>query len=176
MIFCPTKLPGVFVIEPEKRGDDRGFFARSFCRQEFEANGLNPHVSQCNISFTRSKGTLRGMHFQAAPYAEAKLVRCTRGTIYDVIIDLRVQSSAFKQHVAVELSAENHKMIYVPEGCAHGFQTMEDDTEVFYQMSQDYAPDYARGVRWNDPAFGIEWPHAEPIILQRDRSYPDFTR
>jgi dTDP-4-dehydrorhamnose 3,5-epimerase len=162
------------VIELEKRADQRGFFARTFCQQEFEAHGLNSRVAQCNVSFNKRKGTLRGMHFQAAPFAEAKLVRCTSGSIYDVIIDLRAPSATFKQNFAVELSAENGKMLYVPEEFAHGFQTLEDDTEVFYQMSRHYSAEHARGVRWNDPAFGIEWPAGGRIIIDRDQEYPDF--
>jgi dTDP-4-dehydrorhamnose 3,5-epimerase len=131
-------------------------------------------VAQCNVSFNKRKGTLRGMHFQAAPFAEAKLVRCTSGSIYDVIIDLRPFSPTFKQNFAVELSAKNRKMLYIPEEFAHGFQTLEDDTEVFYQMSQSYSAEHARGVRWNDPAFGIEWPAGGRIIIDRDQEYPDF--
>lgn len=174
MIFTETKLPGAFVIELEKHADQRGFFARTFCREEFATHGLNAQVVQCNVSFNKCKGTLRGMHFQAAPFAEAKLVRCTSGSIYDVIIDLRPSSPMFKRHYALELSAKNGKMLYIPEEFAHGFQTLEDDTEVFYQMSQTFSPEHARGVRWNDPAFGIEWPEDERIILERDRNYPDF--
>ncbi len=174
MIFTETKLPGAYVIEVEKREDQRGFFGRTFCREEFEAHGLNSQVVQCNTSFNKRKGTLRGMHFQAVPFAEAKLVRCTSGSIYDVIIDLRPASRTFKQHFAVELSAANQRMLYIPENMAHGFQTLEDDTEVFYQMSQMFSAEHARGVRWNDPAFGIEWPADERIITERDRNYPDF--
>ncbi len=174
MIFTETKLPGAYVIEVEKREDQRGFFGRTFCREEFEAHGLNSQVVQCNTSFNKRKGTLRGMHFQAVPFAEAKLVRCTSGSIYDVIIDLRPTSRTFKQHFAVELSAANQRMLYIPENMAHGFQTLEDDTEVFYQMSQMFSAEHARGVRWNDPAFGIEWPADERIITERDRNYPDF--
>ncbi len=174
MIFTETKLPGAYVIEVEKREDQRGFFGRTFCREEFEAHGLNSQVVQCNTSFNKRKGTLRGMHFQAVPFDEAKLVRCTSGSIYDVIIDLRPASRTFKQHFAVELSAANHRMLYIPENMAHGFQTLEDDTEVFYQMSQMFSAEHARGVRWNDPAFGIEWPADERIITERDRNYPDF--
>jgi len=162
------------VIEPEMHEDDRGFFARTFCRREFEARGLNPQVVQCNVSFNKRKGSLRGMHFQASPYSEAKLVRCTAGSIYDVIIDLRASSSAFRKHFGVELSARNRKMLYIPEEFAHGFQTLEDDTEVFYQMSQYYSPEHSGGVRWDDPAFGISWPPGERIIIERDRTYPDF--
>ena len=174
MIFTETKLRGAFVIELEPHADQRGFFARTFCRKEFEAHSIDAHVEQCNISFNKRKGTLRGMHFQAAPFAEAKLVRCTSGSIYDVIIDLRPSSPTFKQHVAVELSAENRTMLFIPEGFAHGFQTLRDDTEVFYQMGQPFSAEHARGVRWNDPAFGIEWPKGERIIIERDRNYPDF--
>jgi dTDP-4-dehydrorhamnose 3,5-epimerase len=174
LIFRETKLPGAFVIEQERNEDGRGFFARTFCRAEFEEHGMNPDVAQCNVSFNKRKGTLRGMHYQVQPFAEAKLVRCASGAIFDVIIDLRESSSTFCQHVAIELCARTGKMLYIPEGFAHGFQTLEDSTEVFYQMSKPYAADCARGVRWNDPAFGIEWPPAERIILDRDRSYPDF--
>ena len=174
MIFAETKLTGAFVIEMERRTDERGFFARTFCRQEFEAHGLNPEVVQCNVSFNERKGTLRGMHYQAAPFAEAKLVRCTSGSIYDVIIDLRPTSATFKKHFAVELSGENGRMLYIPEDFAHGFQTLQNDTEVFYQMAQRYSAEHARGVRWNDPAFGIEWPEGERIIIERDQNYPDF--
>jgi len=174
LIFTQTKLPGAYVIEVEKREDQRGFFGRTFCREEFEGHGLNSQVVQCNISFNKRKGTLRGMHLQAAPFGEVKLVRCTSGSIYDVIIDLRPASRTFKQHFAVELSAANHRMLYIPADMAHGFQTLEEDTEVFYQMSQIFSVEHARGVRWNDPAFGIEWPAGERIILERDRNYPDF--
>lgn len=174
MIFTETPLRGAFIITPELLADERGFFARTWCEREFCAHGLNPRLTQCNISFNRKRGTLRGMHYQAKPYEEAKLVRCTMGAIYDVIIDLRPQSPTFRQHIAVVLTAHNRTMLYVPEGFAHGFQTLEDDTEVFYQMSQSYAPAYARGVRWNDPMFGIPWPMAECIISERDRHFPDF--
>jgi dTDP-4-dehydrorhamnose 3,5-epimerase len=167
-------LAGAFVIELERRMDQRGFFARTFCQQEFEAHGLKTQVAQCNVSFNKRKGTLRGMHYQAAPFAEAKLVRCTSGSIYDVIIDLRRASATFKQYFAVELSVENGRMLYIPEDFAHGFQTLQDDTEVFYQMAQRYSAEHARGVRWNDPAFGIEWPEDERIIIERDQNYPNF--
>jgi dTDP-4-dehydrorhamnose 3,5-epimerase len=174
LIFTATKLAGAFVIEPERKEDRRGFFARTFCQAEFAEHGLDARVVQCNISFNKRKGTLRGMHFQMAPRAEVKVVRCTAGAIYDVIIDLRRESPSFLRHEAIELSADNRKMLYIPEGFAHGFQTMADDSEVFYQMSQEYAAEYARGVRWDDPAFGIEWPPADRVILERDRTYPDF--
>lgn len=175
MIFTETRLKGAFVLDLEKREDSRGFFARSWCRHEFEAHHLNPNIAQCNVSFNRAKGTLRGMHYQAAPFKEAKLVRCTAGAIYDVIIDLRRDSATYLRHVGEVLSAANHRMLYVPEGFAHGFQTLEDDTEVFYQMSQFHSPEHARGVRYNDPAFGIEWLLGSPVLADRDRDYPDFT-
>lgn len=174
MIFIETTLKGAFIIELEKVEDERGFFARTWCQQEFAARGLNPRLVQCSLSFNRKRGTLRGMHYQTNPYEEAKLVRCTRGAIYDVIIDLRSDSSTFMRWVAVELTADNRRMLYIPEKFAHGFQTLEDSTEVFYHMSEFYAPEYARGVRWNDPAFGIRWPGAERIISHKDRQYPDF--
>lgn len=174
MIFTETKIKGAFIIEPERLEDERGFFARTWCQREFEARGLNTRLVQCNISFNKKKGTLRGMHYQAKPYEEAKLVRCTLGAIYDVIIDLCPDSPTFKQWVAVELNAENRKMFYIPEGMAHGFQTLADNTEVFYQMSEFYYPDYARGIRWNDPSLGIEWPIKQIIISSRDKSYPIF--
>jgi dTDP-4-dehydrorhamnose 3,5-epimerase len=174
VIFTETRLKGAFVLELQKREDDRGFFARSWCRQEFEAHHLNTAIVQCNVSFNRRKGTLRGMHYQAPPFEEAKLVRCTAGALYDVIIDLRRDSATYKQHVGEVLSAANHKMLYVPEGFAHGFQTLADNTEIFYQMSQLYSPEHARGVRYNDPAFGIQWMIGEPVIADRDRDYPDF--
>ncbi len=154
--------------------DERGFFARSWCQREFADHGLNPKLAQCNISVTSLKGTLRGLHFQAAPFAEAKLVRCTRGSIYDVVVDLRPSSAAFRDWTAVFLRAEKHNMVYVPEGCGHGFLTLEDDVEVFYQMSEVYSAPAARGVRWNDPAFQIAWPEKVEVISERDRTYPDF--
>jgi len=174
MIFVETNLQGACVVRIQRFEDDRGFFARTWCRREFAARELVAGLVQCSISFNQRKGTLRGMHYQAEPFQEAKLIRCTRGSIYDVSIDLRPWSPTFKQHVGVVLSADNRDALYVPEGCAHGFQTLEDDTEVFYQMTEFYAPEHARGVRWNDPAFGIQWPDSEPTILERDGSYPDY--
>ncbi len=174
MIFTAMALQGAFIITPERLEDERGFFARTWCQHEFAVHGLNPCLVQCSISFNKKKGTLRGMHYQAQPHAEAKLVRCTRGAMYDVIIDLRADSPTFRQWAAVDLTADNHCLLYVPEGYAHGFQTLVDDTEVFYQMSEFYTPHHARGVRWDDPAFGIQWPPGDRIISQRDRSYPDF--
>ena len=172
MKFIETRLKGAFIIEPERLEDERGFFARTFCQKEFEAHGLNPRMVQCNSSYNKHKGTLRGMHYQAAPMAEAKLVRCTRGAIYDVIIDMRHESPTYCKWLAEELNAENSKMIYIPEGFAHGFQTLEDDTEVFYQMSEFYSPEHARGVRWDDPIFGIEWHLNTKIISENDQNYP----
>jgi dTDP-4-dehydrorhamnose 3,5-epimerase len=174
VIFIETALKGAFIIEPEQLTDERGFFARTWCQREFTVHGLNPRLVQCSVSFNRKKGTLRGMHYQAKPYEEAKLIRCPRGAIYDVIIDLRLDSPTFKQWVAFELTANNGLILYVPEGYAHGFQTLEDCTEVFYQISEFYTSTFSRGVRWNDPAFAIQWPLAERIISERDQSYPDF--
>jgi dTDP-4-dehydrorhamnose 3,5-epimerase len=175
MIFNQTTIPGVFEIDLDPHADERGFFARSWCQKEFEGHGLNPRMVQCNISFNTRKGTLRGMHDQAAPHAEAKVVRCTAGAIYDVVIDLRPQSATFRQWFATALSAENRRMLYVPEGCAHGFLTLADATEVFYQMSEFYHPELTRGFRWNDPAFAIAWPEKVEVISERDRTYPDFS-
>jgi dTDP-4-dehydrorhamnose 3,5-epimerase len=175
VIFKATPLKSAYMIELQRLEDERGFFARAWCQQEFEAHGLNPRLVQCNISFNHKKGTLRGMHYQAAPFEEAKLVRCTSGALYDVIIDLRPESPTYKQHFGVSLTPEARNMLYIPEGFAHGFLTLADNTEIFYQMSEFYAPDHARGVRWNDPAFSIEWPGAVQVISERDANYPDFT-
>jgi dTDP-4-dehydrorhamnose 3,5-epimerase len=174
MKFVETELKGAFVVEPDRLVDERGFFARTWCRKEFEQHCLNPNLAQCNISFNCQKGTLRGMHYQVSPFEEAKLVRCTMGAIYDVIIDLRSDSETFMCWISVELSAENRKMIYIPEGFAHGFQTLENDTEVFYQMSEFYTPGYTRGVRWNDPNFKIEWPDDIRTISIKDKNIDDF--
>ncbi|MDE3179938.1 MAG: dTDP-4-dehydrorhamnose 3,5-epimerase [Acidobacteriota bacterium] len=175
MIFAETKLRDVFIIEPERLQDDRGFFARTFCQEEFRAHGLKTEFSQCSVSYNAKKGTLRGMHYQTAPYEEAKLVRCTRGAIYDVAFDLRPGSSTLRQWAAAELTAGNRRMLYVPEGCAHGFQTLEDETEVFYQISTPFHPESARGLRWNDPAFAIDWPLPNPILSKRDGSLPEIS-
>ncbi len=174
MKFIEAALPGVFVIEPEPVEDERGFFARTFCAREFEQQGLDARLMQCSISFNPSKGTLRGMHYQAPPLAEAKLVRCTRGAIFDVVVDLRLDSPTYKQWFAAHLSAENYRALYIPQGLAHGFQTLADATEVAYQMSEYFHADSARGVRWDDPAFGIQWPDDVRIISAKDRAYPDF--
>ncbi|HUN56715.1 MAG TPA: dTDP-4-dehydrorhamnose 3,5-epimerase [Candidatus Binataceae bacterium] len=174
MKFVETELPGAFVIEPEPLRDPRGFFARTFCAHEFAGRGLDPRIVQCSVSFNHRHGTLRGMHYQSAPFEETKLVRCTAGSIYDVILDLRHSSPTFRRWIAVNLSAANRRMLYVPAGMAHGFQTLEDASEVFYQISQPYSPEHARGVRWNDPIFAITWPLADPALSERDRTYPDF--
>ena len=174
MVFTETDLAPALIVDIEPHEDERGFFARSWCRQEFEARGLNSRLVQCNVSCNRRKGTLRGMHYQLAPCAEAKLVRCTSGAIYDVIVDLRPESPTFRRYFGVVLTAENHRALYVPEEFAHGFLTLTDDSEVFYQMSEFYEPAAARGVRWNDPAFGISWPEPVMIVSERDRTYPDY--
>ena len=176
MIFTPTPLAGAFVIEPEPLEDARGLFARTWCQRELAARGLDTRIAQCSTSFNKRKGTLRGMHYQAAPFAETKIVRCTRGSLYDAIIDLRPDSPTFTRSFTTVLSADNRKAMYVPAGFAHGFQTLEDDTEVFYQMSDFYSAEHSRGVRWNDPAFGLQWPPDERTIVDRDRAYPDFRR
>lgn len=174
MIFLATKLPGVHEIHIEAKRDERGFFARTCCQTEFEAQGLSAKFVQCSVSFSTRKGTLRGVHYQIAPYEEAKLIRCTRGSVYDVIVDLRSSSPTFKHWIAVVLKADDRNMIYVPEGCAHGFLTLEDETEVYYEISQFWNAEAARGVRWNDPAFQIQWPASVEVISERDRTYPDF--
>ena len=177
MVFRETDLKGAFLIELELRSDERGGFGRSYCRREFEERGLDPRVVQCNVSHNRKRGTLRGMHYQEAPHEEAKLIRCARGAMYNVIVDLRPDSPTFRRWTAIELTAEAgkpSKMVYVPQGFANGFLTLEDDTEVFYQMSAFFAPEAARGFRWNDPAFVITWPEPVRVISDRDRNYPDF--
>jgi len=174
MIFSQTKLLGVLTVALEPNIDGRGFFARTWCQKEFSEHGLDSRLVQCSVSYNERKGTLRGLHYQAAPYAEAKLVRCTQGAIYDVIVDLRPQSQTYKDWIAMILEAEKRNMVYVPEGCAHGFLSLEEKTEVFYQMSEFYHPELSRGVRWNDPTFKIEWPAKVEVISERDRSYPDF--
>jgi dTDP-4-dehydrorhamnose 3,5-epimerase len=174
VIFRETAVAGVWIVEPEPRVDERGFFARTWCAEEFRAHGLNGELAQVSVSYNHRRGTLRGLHYQAAPHAEAKLVRCTRGAIWDVAVDLRPESPTFLRHAAVVLDADNRLALYVPEGCAHGFQTLADASEVLYQMSTAYVPPAARGVRWDDPAFAIPWPPAERIIAARDRAYPDF--
>lgn len=176
MIFQEAKLKGAYIIEPERLEDERGFFARTFCQKEFEKQGLNFRIVQSSISFNKKNATLRGMHYQAAPYEEVKIVSCVRGAMYDVIIDLRPHSSTYLQWLAVELSGLNHKMLYIPKGFAHGFQTLADDTVVLYQMSEFYHPESAHGVRWNDPTFGIKWPLSNSVISEKDMNYKDFRR
>jgi dTDP-4-dehydrorhamnose 3,5-epimerase len=176
MTFRELELPGAFLIELDRIEDERGFFARTFCRDEFAEHGLATEIVQANTAFNRRNGTLRGMHFQAAPHEEAKLVRCTRGAVYDVIVDLRRDSPTFTRWVSVELTVEKDTMLYVPEGFAHGYQTLEDETETSYLMSQRYEPSAGRGVRWDDPAFGIEWPdEGDRTMNERDRTWPDFS-
>ena len=174
MKVLPTPIAGAWLLEIEPIADERGFFARSLCVESLEAQGLEGRMVQQSVSFNRQRGTLRGMHYQIAPHEEIKLVRVTRGRIHDVLLDLRPDSPGYLRWHTVELSADNHRTLYIPKGVAHGFQTLEDTTEVFYQMAQAYVPGYARGVRWNDPAFAIDWPLAPSIISERDRGYPDY--
>lgn len=177
MIFNETPLAGVFMIDLEPAEDNRGSFARTFDVEEFAARGLEARVAQCSVSFNVNAGTLRGMHYQMAPRGETKLVRCSRGAIYDVVIDLRPKSPTYCGWFGIELTQANGRLLYVPVGCAHGFQTLTDDTEVEYQISEPYSPEHARGVRWDDPAFGIDWPStAERTMSERDRTYADFVR
>jgi dTDP-4-dehydrorhamnose 3,5-epimerase len=176
MFFTQTRVKGAFLVDLDRIEDERGFFARSWCRREFEAYGLNPCVNQCNVSRNRVAGTLRGIHFQTHPHEEAKLVRCTKGAIYDVVVDLRKGSETFLQHDGFVLTDNNHRALYVPEGCGHGFLTLADDTEVFYQMSQFYEPTAGRGLRWNDPMLEIPWPRPVRMVSERDRTYPDLER
>lgn len=174
MIFLETPLQGAYVIEVEKLEDERGFFARSWCVREFATKGLDPHLVQCNVSFNKRKGTLRGLHYQIPPHAEVKLVRCTKGSLFDVIVDLRKDSPTFLKWVGVELTASNHRMLYIPKLFAHGFQTLEDDTEIFYQMSEFYEPAASKGLRWNDPRLDISWPDIGGVMSQKDQAYPDL--
>ena len=174
MIFTETRLKGSFLVDLEKLEDSRGFFARTWCQRECEKFGINFTPVQCNISYNKTKGTLRGMHFQSTPHEEAKLVSCIKGGIFDVIIDLRSGSPTFLQHITAVLTAENYRMLYIPKGFAHGFQTLQNDTEVFYQMSEFYTSEYSQGVRWNDPAFGIKWPDDVRLVSDRDQRYQDF--
>jgi dTDP-4-dehydrorhamnose 3,5-epimerase len=176
MIFKKTTIMGAYVVGIEPRGDERGFFARGFCRKEFEAHGLNPNIAQANIGVSRQRGTLRGLHYQVPPHAEAKLVRCTAGAVFDVIVDLRPASASYRKWLGVELAADTRTMLYVPEGCAHGYLTLADDTEIFYLVSQFYSAGAERGLRWNDPAFGIEWPITQALVISdKDRRWPDWS-
>lgn len=172
MIFTETLLKGAYIIDVERLEDDRGFFGRSFCKNEFEKYGLNNNIVQSNISFNTKKATLRGMHMQAAPNGEEKLIRCTRGAIYDVIIDMRKNSTTFGKWFGIELTADNYKMLYIPKEFAHGFITLEDNTETSYQMTEYFTPGASKGYRWNDPAFGIQWPITPKIISEKDRMFP----
>ena len=174
MIFNETELKGAYIIEIEKLTDQRGFFARSWCQNEFKDHGLTTRLVQANVSYNKKTGTLRGMHYQLSPYEETKLVRCTRGSIYDVIIDLRQDSLTYTQWIGVELTAENYNMLYVPKNFAHGFITLEDNTEITYQVSQFYTPGSERGIRWDDPAFGIDWPMKVKVISDKDKNWPDY--
>jgi dTDP-4-dehydrorhamnose 3,5-epimerase len=174
MIFTQTKLHGAYIIDIEPKADQRGFFARAWCQQEFEAHGLNPSVVQINVGFSHKRGTLRGMHYQTAPCAEVKLVRCSRGAIYDVIIDLREDSPTHKQWIGLELTQDNHNMLYVPEGFAHGYITLADNSEMSYQTSQFFSREHATGIRYNDPAFAIDWPIQAQVISEQDRNWPDY--
>jgi dTDP-4-dehydrorhamnose 3,5-epimerase len=176
MIFSETAIPGVWTLDLERREDSRGFFARTYCEHEFASHGLLTRFVQCNISSNTRRGTLRGMHFQREPRPEVKLVRCTRGAVYDVVVDLRPESPAYCRWMAVELTAENRRALYIPAGIAHGFQTLVDDTELYYHMGEFYDPALAAGVRWNDPAFAIDWPIADPILSDKDTAYPDYGR
>jgi len=176
MRFTPTTVHGAYLVEIDRHTDDRGFFGRGWCKREFESKSLTPDLAQANIGFSHKRGTLRGLHYQVEPYQEAKLVRCTMGAIYDVVVDLRCDSPTWCQWYGVELTAQNRCMLYVPEGCAHGYQTLVDDTEIFYQTSQFYAPEYARGVRYDDPVFQIHWPSAVEVISDGDRQWPLYTR
>lgn len=174
MIFTEIPLHGAFVITPDKAADDRGFFARTWCAQAFADRGLDSRLAQCSVSFNRRAGTLRGMHHQVAPHEETKLVRCTRGRLFDVIIDLRPESATYLGHHGITLAADEHDMVYVPAGFAHGFVTLEDETEVFYQISTPHVPAAGRGIRWDDPVFAIAWPVSPRVISERDRGFPDF--
>jgi dTDP-4-dehydrorhamnose 3,5-epimerase len=174
MIFTETKIKGVYIIEPELLTDERGFFARSFCKEEFQKHGLDTDIVQCNISYNKKKGTLRGMHYQVPPFEEAKVVSCTKGSIYDVVVDLRRDSPTYCYWHAEELSADTYRMLFIPKSCAHGFQTLEDNCIVYYQMGEYYHPECARGIRWNDPSIRIVWPVPAMIISEKDKNYGDF--
>jgi dTDP-4-dehydrorhamnose 3,5-epimerase len=170
--FVETALAGVFLVEPQKLVDERGFFARAWCREAFESRGLNPTVDQANIGFSSRRGTLRGLHYQTAPYEEAKLVRCTRGAVYDVAVDLRPESPTFLGWIGLKLSADTHRMLYVPEGCAHGYLTLTDEAEISYQSSRPYVPEAVAGRRYDDPALGIDWPIEVQVVSDQDRAWP----
>ena len=172
MIFTPTPLPGAVLVDLELNTDERGFFARTYCQDEFSAQGLGTPLRQCSVSYNVRKGTLRGLHYQAAPHEEHKLVRCTAGAIFDVIVDIRPHSRDYRRWFGAELSAQNRRALFIPPGFAHGFVTLSDDAEVYYMISVPYSPEHAQGFRWSDPAFGIEWPLAPSVISPRDAAYP----
>ena len=174
MEFTETRLKNAYLVRLKRIEDQRGYFARGFCRDEFQAHGLNPNLAQLNVAFSHAKGTVRGMHYQEAPHAEAKCIRCTRGAIFDVIVDLRPESATRGQWFGVELTADNGLMLYAPEGFAHGYQTLADDTEMYYLTSAPYAPSAARGVRFDDPALRIDWPMPATVVSEPDRGWPDF--
>jgi len=176
MKFLETAMEGAFIIELEAAEDERGYFARTFCRNEFAAHGLNYEIAQCSISYNARRGTLRGMHYQVEPHSEVKLVQCVSGSIYDVIVDLRPESDTYCRWIGIELSPSKRCLLYVPEGFAHGFQTLEDNSTVYYQISEYYAPNYARGVRWNDPVIGIKWPIISPLLSEKDKIIPDYKK
>ncbi len=174
MNIAETKLVGTYIIDIERRVDHRGFFARTWCERELQAHGLSARIAQINVGFSVNKGTLRGLHYQLPPYGEVKIVRCTMGAIYDVVVDLRPDSASYKQWVGIELTAENRRMLYIPEGCAHGYQTLTDDAEICYQTSHFFSAEHARGVRYNDPAFGIKWPLEVAAMSSGDKGWPDY--
>jgi len=176
MKFNQLAIAGVYTVDIDKHGDDRGFFARTWCAREFQSVGLKSAILQSNIAVSKEKGTLRGLHYQTAPFEEAKLIRCVRGSMYDVIVDLRRKSRTYKNWVGVELSSESYAMVYVPEGCAHGYQTLERDTEINYHVTQYYSPAHERGLRWNDPQFNIQWPITEGMVISdKDSNWPDYS-
>ena len=175
MQFKTTNIRDVYVVDLDKHNDERGYFARAWCKNEFDKMGLKSTIVQCNLSFNHKKGTLRGMHYQIHPFEEVKMVRCIQGKIFDVVIDLRKDSDTYKQWIGIELSDENHRMLYVPEGFAHGYQTLEDNSIVYYQVTEFYQPGSETGTRWDDPAFKIEWPHKITSISDKDRNHPDYT-
>ena len=174
MNFIPTKINGAFIVEMEKKEDERGFFARTYDADEFQKNGLNSKIVQCNLNFTRDKGTLKGLHYQKQPFSEVKLIRCTRGSVFSVMVDLRPDSSTYKQSESIVLSQNEYCWRYIPEMCANGIQTLEDNTELIYQVTQEYTPESESGIRWNDPTFNIKWPLPVELISSKDKSWPDF--
>ncbi len=175
MKFVSTEIIGAYIIQPENISDDRGFFARIWCEKEFESHGLCTHIAQTNVCYSPKKATLRGLHFQHAPHDEVKVVRCPRGTLFDVAVDLRPESQSFKKWVGVELSEVNGNMLYVPEGCAQGLLTLADNTEIYYHTSKPYVPEAAFGIRYDDPAFSIRWPGSVQIISEQDRNWPNYS-